>query len=172
MQSNESHMSLTHKIRTARAVDPAFDKAHRIIQIIMGVWALIVILDRAIGLVMNAYGSAQLPFAVLGGAILIFSAFMGTRGHIQGAMIVMQINMSVVLIQFVATCFVYRENTMLWSVLFYGFSSMALVAGFLTFFLNRKVEAYRIKLAQLKGKGTKGPLFYRTNNRLVRNKNR
>ncbi len=110
MRSNQTSMSLIQKIRAAQAADPAFQKAHRMIQGIMGAWALIVIVDRAIGLLTHAYGPQQLPFALLGGAALIALAFLGTRGHIQGAMMVMQVNMAVVLIQFAATCFLYREK--------------------------------------------------------------
>ncbi len=169
MRSNQTSMSLIQKIRAAQAADPAFQKAHRMIQGIMGAWALIVIVDRAIGLLTHAYGPQQLPFALLGGAALIALAFLGTRGHIQGAMMVMQVNMAVVLIQFAATCFLYRENTAPWSVLFYGLAAAVLVGSSLLFFLNCKIEYYRGQLAQFKGKQAREPRFYRTNSRLVRN---
>lgn len=169
MRSTQTGTALIEKIRTAQAADPTFQKAHRMVQGIMGAWALIVILDRTIGLLMHAYGPQQLPFAILGGAALVVAAFLGTRGHLQGAMMVMQVNMAVVLIQFAATCFLYRENTASWSVLFYGVASAVLVGGSLLFFLNRDIEYYRGQLARFQGKGSKEPRFYRTNSRLVRN---
>lgn len=56
---------------------------------------------------------------------------------------VMQINMAVFLVQFAATCFLYREHTALWSTLFYGVSAGVLIAGSLMLFLRRDLEDYR-----------------------------
>ena len=95
----------------------------------MASWAVIVVLDRLIGLVSHSYTGSSLPFALAGGAVLVVIALLGARGHIQGALMVMQINMAVFLVQFAATCFLYREHTALWSTLFYGVSAGVLIAG-------------------------------------------
>lgn len=166
----ENKMTLMQKIRASRAADPSFDRGHRIVQAVMGAWAAIVLLDRVIGVSMNAYEGIQLTSALAGGIALILLAWWGTRGHIQIAMMVMQINMAVVLIQFAATCFLYREQTRLWSTLFYGLSALIMVAGSLTLFLNRDAESYREKLRQLKGGGEKAPRYYRDGSRLIRNR--
>lgn len=115
--------SLMQKIRSARQSDASFRRAHRTVQIIMASWAVIVVLDRLIGLVSHSYTGSSLPFALAGGAVLVGIALLGARGHIQGALMVMQINMAVFLVQFAATCFLYREHTALWSTLFYGVSA-------------------------------------------------
>lgn len=96
------------KIRSARQSDASFRRAHRTVQIIMASWAVIVVLDRLIGLVSHSYTGSSLPFALAGGAVLVGIALLGARGHIQGALMVMQINMAVFLVQFAATCFLYR----------------------------------------------------------------
>ncbi len=162
--------SLAEKISAARAADSEFDRAHRTVQIFMAAWAVIVILDRLIGLFSGAYETEQLPFALAGGAALVLIAYWGTRGHIQGAMMIMEINMSVFLIQFAATCFVYREQTALWSTVFYGLSAAVLLVNSLMLFLNRSLERYRARLSSLKGRQERAPLFYRTNSRLIRSR--
>ena len=86
--------SLMQKIRSARQSDASFRRAHRTVQIIMASWAVIVVLDRLIGLVSHSYTGSSLPFALAGGAVLVGIAFLGARGHIQGALMVMQINMA------------------------------------------------------------------------------
>jgi len=165
-------LSLMEKVNEQRKSDPKFDRAHRMVQLFMAAWAAIVILDRMIGVATQAYADGQMTSALIGGALLVFVAFLGTRGHIQGAMMLMQINLAVILIQFVATCFLYTESTQLWSVLFYGASTGVLIACSLMLFLNRNLESYRACVRQMKGKGERKPLFYRTNNRLIRNKKR
>ena len=162
--------TLWQKLCQVRAEDPAFARAHRQVQGILAAWALIVALDRIIGLITRAYGPEQLPFALAGGGALILAAFLWTRGHIHGAMMLMEINMAVFLIQFTATCFLYREQTALWSTLFYGLAAGVLLAGSLALFLNRNLERYRAEIARLKGRKERTPLFYRTNSRLVRNR--
>lgn len=162
--------SLLDKLTAARAADPEFDRAHRTVQGIMAAWAAIVVLDRLIGVCTQAYAPDQLPFALAGGAALVWAAFLGTRGHLQGAMMLLELNMSVFLIQFSTTCFFYRELTALWSTLFYGLAAGVLLASSLLLFLNRNLEQYRGKLRALKGKPDRGPLFYRTNSRLIRNR--
>lgn len=162
--------SLVEKIAAQCKADADFKWAHRMVQIFMAAWAVIVLLDRMIGVISQAYDGNQQTYALVGGGLLILMAFLGTRGHIQGAMMVMQINLAVFLIQFAATCFFYTADTKLWSVLFYGLSAGVLIVSSLMLFLNRKLEAYRARIKQLKGKSDRQPLFYRTNNRLVRNK--
>lgn len=169
---NTGNLSLMEKISRERKADSKFDRAHRRVQLFMAAWAVIVLLDRAIGVVMQAYDENQMTYALFGGALLVFAAFLGTRGHIQGAMMVMQMNLAVFLIQFVATCFYYTEETALWSVLFYGISAGVLIACSLMLFLNSDLEQYRGRVQVLKGKKARAPLFYRTNNRLIRNKHR
>jgi hypothetical protein len=158
------------KIQNERQVDSNFDRAHRTIQILMAAWAVIVILDRLIGVVTHAYDGNQMTYALIGGGLLVLLAFLGSRGHIMAAMMVMQINLAVFLIQFAATCFLYRANTALWSTLFYGLSAGVLLVSSLMLFLNRNLENYRAKVRKLSGKDDRKPLFYRTNSRLVRNK--
>ena len=155
--------SLMQKIRSARQSDASFRRAHRTVQIIMASWAVIVVLDRLIGLVSHSYTGSSLPFALAGGAVLVVIALLGARGHIQGALMVMQINMAVFLVQFAATCFLYREHTALWSTLFYGVS-----AGVLMLFLRRDLEDYRAAVRRFKGKQARAPRFCRTNSRLIR----
>jgi len=163
-------LSLVEKLNAQRKADPRFDRAHRMVQLFMAAWAVIVILDRIIGVVTQAYADGQMTSAMVGGALLVLVAFLGTRGHIHGAMMLMQINLAVILIQFAATCFLYTESTQLWSVLFYGAAAGVLIACSLMLFLNRDLESYRAGVRQMKGKGERKPLFYRTNNRLIRNK--
>lgn len=170
MPSNPPSMSLMQKLHSARAEDPVFDRSHRTVCGLMAVWAGIVVLDRLIGLTTGAYQAAQLPYALAGGALLVFVAFLGTRGHIQGALMLMQINMAVFLLQFAATCFLYREHTALWSTLFYGISAGLLTGNSLHLFLNRDMEAYRAKVRQLQGKQDAAPRYYRTHSRMVRNR--
>lgn len=163
-------LSLMDKIQNERLADPKFDQAHRTVQIFMAAWAVIVVLDRLIGVITHAYDGNQMTYALIGGGLLILLAFWGTRGHIQAAMMVMQINLAVFLLQFTATCFLYRANTALWSTLFYGLSAGVLLACSLMLFLNRNLESYRARVRQLSGKEDRKPRFYRTNSRLVRNK--
>ncbi len=63
--------SLMQKIRSARQSDASFRRAHRTVQIIMASWAVIVVLDRLIGLVSHSYTGSSLPFALAGGAVLV-----------------------------------------------------------------------------------------------------
>ena len=156
--------SLMQKIRSARQSDASFRRAHRTVQIIMASWAVIVVLDRLIGLVSHSYTGSSLPFALAGGAVLVVIALLGARGHIQGALMVMQINMAVFLVQFAATCFLYREHT----ALFYGVSAGVLIAGSLMLFLRRDLEDYRAAVRRFKGKQDRAPRFCRTNSRLIR----
>ena len=159
--------SLMQKIRSARQSDASFRRAHRTVQIIMASWAVIVVLDRLIGLVSHSYTGSSL-FALAGGAVLVGIALLGARGHIQGALMVMQINMAVFLVQFAATCFLYREHTAPWSTLFYGVSAGVLIAGSLMLFLRRDLEDYRAAVRRFKGKQDRAPRFCRTNSRLIR----
>lgn len=170
MKATQARLSLSEQIRAARASDPKFNRAHRMVQFFMAAWALIVIADRLIGIASRAYDQGQLPFALAGGAVLIGIAFLGTQGHIQAAMMIMELNMAVFLIQFSATCFFYRDHTVLWSILFYGLSAGILLVNSLMLFLNRDLEQYRDTLRQFRGKKERGPLFYRTNSRLIRNR--
>ena len=85
---------------------------------------------------------------------------------------VMQINMAVFLVQFAATCFLYREHTAPWSTLFYGVSAGVLIAGSLMLFLRRDLEVYRAAVRRFKGKQGRAPRFCRTNSRLIRIKNK
>ena len=101
-------------------------------------------------------------------AVLVGIALLGARGHIQGALMVMQINMAVFLVQFAATCFLYREHTAPWSTLFYGVSAGVLIAGSLMLFLRRDLEDYRAAVRRFKGKQDRAPRFCRTNSRLIR----
>ena len=159
--------SLMQKIRSARQSDASFRRAHRTVQIIMASWAVIVVLDRLIGLVSHSYTGAPSPCAGRR-AVLVVIALLGARGHIQGALMVMQINMAVFLVQFAATCFLYREHTALWSTLFYGVSAGVLIAGSLMLFLRRDLEDYRAAVRRFKGKQDRAPRFCRTNSRLIR----
>ena len=145
--------SLMQKIRSARQSDASFRRAHRTVQIIM---------------VSHSYTGSSLPFALAGGAVLVGIALLGARGHIQGALMVMQINMAVFLVQFAATCFLYREHTAPWSTLFYGVSAGVLIAGSLMLFLRRDLEDYRAAVRRFKGKQDRAPRFCRTNSRLIR----
>ena len=150
--------SLMQKIRSARQSDASFRRAHRTVQIIMASWAVIVVLDRLIGLVSHSYTGSSLPFALAGGAVLVGIAFLGARGHIQGALMVMQINMAVFLVQFAATCFLYREHTALWSTLFYGVSAGVLIAGSLMLFLRRDLKTTAPQCAASRGSRTALPV--------------
>ena len=170
MTAKTAGPSLMEKIQNERTVNAGFDRAHRTVQCFMAAWAVIVVLDRLIGILTHAYDEGQLIYALVGGGVLVLAAFLGTRGHIQGAMMVMQINMAVFLIQFAATCFLYTDSTALWSTLFYGLSAGVLIFCSLALFLTRNLERYRLRIRQLSGKEDRAPLFYRTNSRLVRNK--
>ena len=70
--------SLMQKIRSARQSDASFRRAHRTVQIIMASWAVIVVLDRLIGLVSHSYTGSSLPFALAGGAVLVVIALLGS----------------------------------------------------------------------------------------------
>lgn len=170
MSLNTDKLSLMTKIKNECSVNSKFDKAHRMVQIFMAAWAAIIVLDRLIGVITNAYDGNQMTYALAGGGILLLVAFWGTRGHIQGAMMVMQINLAVFVIQFAATCFLYRVNTAMWSTIFYGLAAGVLLISSLMLFLNRDLEQYRFRIRQLMGKEDGKPRFYRTNNRLIRNK--
>ena len=168
--NQEERRSLMEKLRAEQASDPGFARSHKTVQWFMAAWAAVVALDRLIGVATNAYGSDQMAFALVGGSLLILVAFWGTRGHIQGAMMVMQINLAVFIIQFACTCFLYRDSTAVWSTLFYGIGAGVLLVCSLMLFLNRDLEDYRLRIRQLKGKEARQPRFYRTNTRLLRNK--
>lgn len=159
--------SLMQKIRSARQSDASFRRAHRTVQIIMASWAVIVVLDRLIGLVSHSYTGSSLPFALPAGPSWWSSPFwepVDTSRVPCG----MQINMAVFLVQFAATCFLYREHTALWSTLFYGVSAGVLIAGSLMLFLRRDLEDYRAAVRRFKGKQDRAPRFCRTNSRLIR----
>lgn len=172
MAKDRDTRSLIEKIKTECAANPSFARAHHTVCLFMLVWAVIVALDRLIGVITHAYDGNQMFYALLGGGLLIFVAYLGTRGHIRGAMMLMQINMAVFLIQFTATCFLYQSSTVLWSTLFYGIAAGLLIACSLMLFLRQNLENYRLRIKQLRGKADRQPMFYRTNSRLIRNKNR
>lgn len=146
----EPKLSLSQQLRRSREADPAFARAHRTVQIIMGTWAAILLLDRVFGVIQGTYTDGQLPIMLLGGAALMGVAWLGTRGHLQGAMMVLQINLAVFLLQFASICFFYRESTSLWTVLFYGAAVGGMIACSLVFFFNREVDAYRRTIWQWK----------------------
>lgn len=162
--------SLSAKLREACAQDAQLARAQRKVCIMMAAWALLLVADRAIGFATNAYLPGQEAAPVIGAAVMIVLAFLGTRGYLTWAMLLLQINMAVSLLQFVSTCFFYEESIAGWAVAFYGVSAAALIGITMLFFWSRDIEYYRAVLRELKGKKEKGPLFYRTNNRLVRNK--
>lgn len=170
MSCSTCKLSLMDKIQNERSVDRKFDRSHRMVQIFMAAWAAIVMLDRLIGIFTHAYDENQMTYALIGGGLLLLLAFWGTRGHIQAAMMVMQINLAVFLLQFTATCFLYRVNTAVWSTIFYGLAAGILMTCSLMLFLNRDLEHYRLRIRQLSGKEDRKPLFYRTNSRLIRTK--
>ena len=149
--------SLMEKVNQARQTDPSFARAHRTVQKMMAAWAVVIGADRAIGLARNLYSREQLPFALIGGLVLLAAAFLGTRGHLQGAMLVLQLNMAVFLVQFASSCFFFPGSVPLWAALFYGCSAGVLIACSLIFFLNRPVEAYRTRLWQLKHGDAQAP---------------
>lgn len=165
-----SGVSLMDKIQNERKANEKFDRAHRKVRIIMAAWAAVILLDRVMGAAAHAYEESQLVYALGGGAVLMLVAFLGTRGHIQGAMLIMQINLAVFMIQFAATCFLYRGDIVLWSTLIYALGAAVLLAGSLMLFLNRDLEQYRARIRQLKGKDNGQPRYYRDGARLVRNK--
>ena len=146
----EPKLSLSQQLRRSREADPAFARAHRTVQITMGTWAAILLLDRVFGVIQGAYTDGKLPIMLLGGAALMGVAWLGTRGHLQGAMMVLQINLAVFLLQFASICFFYRESTSLWTVLFYGAAVGGMIACSLVFFFNREVDAYRRTIWQWK----------------------
>ena len=159
--------SLMQKIRSARQSDASFRRAHRTVQIIMASWAVIVVLDRLIGLVSHSYTGAPSLCAGRRGRPGGHRPFGSPWTH-PGCLMVMQINMAVFLVQFAATCFLYREHTALWSTLFYGVSAGVLIAGSLMLFLRRDLEDYRAAVRRFKGKQDRAPRFCRTNSRLIR----
>ena len=144
------------------------------VTILIGV-ALAKLIAPPIGTVASAFGlvidnaTKLQPFWMgIAVSVLVGIALLGARGHIQGALMVMQINMAVFLVQFAATCFLYREHTALWSTLFYGVSAGVLIAGSLMLFLRRDLEDYRAAVRRFKGKQDRAPRFCRTNSRLIR----
>lgn len=168
--TNRKKESLYQRIQLLQAQDAGFKKSHRVVQIFMMVWAGIVIIDRLIGMMTHSYESSQLPYIAFGVVLVLLGAFLGCRGHIHGALMLMQINMAVFCVQFAATCFIYRELTRPWATLFYGASALILVMNSLLLFLNRDLEAYRGTIRDLKGHQKRQPRFYRSNNRLIRNR--
>lgn len=158
------------KLRAACEQDERMARAQRKVCLMMAAWVLLLAADRAIGFATHAYQSGQEAAPVIGAAVMIVLAFFGTRGYLTWAMLLLQVNMAVSLLQFVATCFFYEESIAGWAVAFYGISAAVLIGITLLFFLNRDLEHYRAQLRVLKGKKEKGPLFYRTDSRLVRNK--
>lgn len=164
-----SEGSLAKKIRTACAQDAAFARTHRMVTRMMIFWAFTILADRGIGLLTNAYEQTSVVFPLAGAALLLLIAFLGTRGHLTLALLFLELNMAVFLIQFTASCFFYKETAVLWRVVFYGIAAVGLIVISLMLFLNRDIEAYREKLNVLRGKANKKPLFYRTNSRLIRN---
>lgn len=161
--------SLAKKVRIACAQDAAFARAHKMVCGMMVFWALTVIVDRGIGVVTNAYEQTSAVFPLAGAAVLLLIAFLGMRGHLTLALVFLELNMAVFLIQLTASCFFYKETAVLWRVFFYGIAAAGLIAASLMLFLNRDIEAYREKLCVLSGKADRKPLFYRTNSRLIRN---
>ena len=164
-----SEGSLAKKVRTAYAQDAAFARSHRMVTWMMAFWAFTVIVDRGIGMLTNAYEQTSAVFPLAGAAILLLIAFLGTQGHLTLALLFLELNMAVFLIQFAASCFFYKETAGLWGVIFYGIAAAGLIVISLMLFLNRDIEAYREKLNTLNGKADKKPLFYRTNSRLIKN---
>lgn len=164
-----SEGSLAKKVRTAYAQDAAFARTHRMVTWMMAFWAFTVIVDRGIGMLTNAYEQTSAAFPLAGAAILLLIAFLGTQGHLTLALLFLELNMAVFLIQFAASCFFYKETAVLWRVIFYGIAAAGLIVISLMLFLNRDIEAYREKLNTLNGKADKKPLFYRTNSRLIKN---
>ena len=81
---------------------------------------------------------------------------------------VMQINMAVFLVQFAATCFLYREHTALWSTLVLRVSAGVLIAGSPDALSPPGSEDYRAAVCRFKGKQDRAPRFCRTNSRLIR----
>ena len=92
MKHSLHSLSLPRRIRQECQENPSFAKAHRLIQLIMRTWIAIILLDRLIGLVLNAYEGSQLIFPIAGGILLILVALWGERGHVVGAMMLLQIN--------------------------------------------------------------------------------
>lgn len=161
--------SLREKIKALRGADKRFDRAHRTVQLFMLVWAVIIAADRFIGIATQAYDGNQKVYALVGALILIGFAVAGACGHVTLAMLVMQINMAVFFIQFIATCFFYTQRISWAGIIFYGVCTAVLIAFSLLLFLNRDLEDYREKLSGLKRKKERQPAYFRTNNRLVRN---
>lgn len=158
------------RLRAACEKDAQLARAQRKVCLMMAAWALLLAADRAIGFATDAYQPGQEAAPVIGAAVMIVLAIFGTRGYLTWAMLLLQINMAVSLLQFVSTCFFYEESIAGWAVAFYGFSAAVLIGITMLFFWSRDIEHYRAQVRVLKGKKEKGPLFYRTNNRLVRNK--
>lgn len=161
--------SLQNGIRALCAQDKQFYRIHRVIQFMMAFWAISIAADRMIGIATSAYEQISIIVPLAGAVLLLLIAFLGTRGHLTLALVFLEINMAVFLLQFVSSCFFYRETVVLWKVLFYGVAAAGLIAISLVLFLSRNIETYREKIRELSGKGEKEPYFYRTNRKLVRN---
>ena len=164
-----SEGSLAEKVRTVCAQDAAFARTHRMVTWMMAFWAFTIVVDRGIGMMTNAYEQTSAVFPLAGAVILLLIAFLGTRGHLTLALLFLELNMAVFLIQFTASCFFYKETAVLWRVVFYGIAAAGLIVISLMLFLNRDIEAYRETLKLLSGKTDKKPLFYRTSSRLIKN---
>lgn len=129
-----SEGSLAKKVRTAYAQDAAFARSHRMVTWMMAFWAFTVIVDRGIGMLTNAYEQTSAVFPLAGAAILLLIAFLGTRGHLTLALLFLELNMAVFLIQFTASCFFYKETAVLWRVIFMESPPPALLLSRLCFF--------------------------------------
>lgn len=160
----------TQIIKEKCTEDKELHKAHRLVCTLMLLWAVIIITDRLLGIYMKAYDSYQQVWAIAGGVLLVLLSYLGTKGYLNQALMIMQINMAVILIQFTATCFAYSQDTHLLSIIYYGFSALILIASSLTLFLNKGIEKYRDMLRDINGSHSKKPLYYRDNRRLIRNK--
>lgn len=164
-----SEVSFAKKVRTACAQDAAFSRAHRMVTRMMLFWAFTIVADRGIGMLTNAYEQMSAVFPLAGAAVLLLIAFLGTRGYLTFALLFLELNMAVFLLQFTASCFFYKETVVLWRVVFYGIAAAGLIAVSLMLFLNRDIEAYREKLKVLSGRKDRKPRFYRTDSRLIKN---
>lgn len=157
------------KICETCKTDVQFARGHRLVRIIMAVWMVIIAADRLIGVLTRAYDGSQQSYALVGGVILVITAYLGMHGFITLAMLLMELNMAVFLIQFCATCFFYRESAQTGLTVFYGIAAVMLIIGSLLLFLNYDIEHYREQVASFGGK-KREPLFVRTNSRLIRNR--
>lgn len=148
-----SETSLRYRIRALCAQDKQFARTHRVIQFMMVFWSVSIVADRVIGVVTNAYEQMHVIAPFAGAAMLLLIAFLGTRGHLTLALVFLEINMAVFLIQFASSCFFYRETVVFWKVIFYGAAAAGLIAISLALFLSRNIETYRKKLRKLRGEG-------------------